>query len=80
MVKIIGTHGCSRCLMAKDILENKNIEYEYVQLEDLPQDEKDKYMNMAQEIGLMTFPIIIKDSGIITFQELVNYANEGSST
>lgn len=71
MVKIIGTKNCSRCAMTKNILSQKNIDYEYVDLGDIPQLEQDKYLVAAESMGLMNMPIIIKDEIPIRLEDLI---------
>ena len=44
MIKVIGKTGCNRCTMTKNILTNKNVEFEYLLFEDLSSDEQNKYM------------------------------------
>jgi glutaredoxin len=70
MYKLIGTHGCGRCEMVKGILKNKNIEFEYYYMEDLPQEEQDKYYALARENKVSSFPMIIKDEKIVELQEV----------
>jgi len=71
MILVIGTENCSRCNMVKNILNNKNIEYDYKLINSLSDEDKNKYINMAQCIGQMSFPLIIKDEKIITLQEVI---------
>ncbi len=70
MILIIGSEGCSNCIMTKRILDNKGIQYKYVLLNELPQEEQDKYLNMARKAKRISFPIIIKDEKVITIQEV----------
>lgn len=67
---LIGTKNCGRCNMTKKILDNKGINYEYKLLDDLTQEEKDLYLSMARKVGLMSFPLIIKNNNAITLQEV----------
>lgn len=70
MIKLIGKEGCNRCVMTKNILNNKGVKFEYMLLNELPKEEQDKYVNMAQESGNIELPLIIKDEKIITLQEI----------
>lgn len=63
---VIGTMNCGRCKMTKKILDGKGINYEYKILDELTQEEKDLYLSMAREVGLLSFPLIIKDNKVIT--------------
>jgi glutaredoxin len=57
--------------MTKNILSQKNIDYEYVDLGDIPQLEQDKYLVAAESMGLMNMPIIIKDEIPIRLEDLI---------
>ena len=70
MLKIIGTKNCSRCIMIKSILDKKNIKYEYNILEELSEEDINKYIGMAKIAGLNSMPLIIKDGELITIQEV----------
>ena len=70
MIKLIGKEGCNRCVMTKNILNNKGVKFEYMLLSELPKEEQDKYVNMAQESGNIELPLIIKDEKMITLQEI----------
>ena len=70
MYKVIGTHGCGRCEMVKGILLGKEVEFEYHYMEDLSQDEQDKYYALARENKVSSFPMIIKDEKIVDLQEV----------
>lgn len=69
MILIIGSKNCNRCLITKDILDKKGVEYNYSLINELPEEEQDKYMDIAKECNMLWFPIIIKDSKAITLQE-----------
>lgn len=70
MILVIGTENCSRCNMTKTILTNKKIEFEYKLLDSLSLEEQKKYLNVAQENGQMSFPIIFKNDELTTLQQL----------
>lgn len=69
-ILVVGKENCSRCDMVKNILTNKKIEFSYVKLEDLSQEEKSEYLKMAKEAKQFEMPIIIKDNTVIAFQEV----------
>jgi glutaredoxin len=69
-IKVIGTIGCSRCVMTKNVLTNKGIEFDYILLNSLPQDEQDRLLDLATKKNLMNFPLIIKNDEAITLQEV----------
>ena len=70
MIKIIGTNNCAKCIMTKQLLDNKNTEYEYVLLEDLSKEEQGEYLSMARKKGMMSMPLIMKNEELITLQEV----------
>lgn len=47
MYNIYGTQMCGYCTQAKQLLESKNIPYNYVDLTELSQDEKNNLMAVA---------------------------------
>jgi glutaredoxin len=71
MYLVIGKTNCSACMMTKNILNNKKIEYEYKLLDDLEGDEKQRYLTLAREQGKMSMPFIIRDSKMFTLQEVM---------
>lgn len=71
MYLLLGKENCSRCEMVKNILTNKNIEFEYKLLSDLSNDLKIKYLAKARDVGLIELPLIVKDNQIIDFKEVV---------
>lgn len=71
MYLLLGKENCSRCEMVKNILTNRNIEFEYKLLNDLSNDIKFRYLAMARESGLIDLPLIIQDGKVIDFKEVV---------
>lgn len=70
MLLVIGTEHCSRCNMAKGLLDRKGIEYEYKLLSSLSIEEQNKYIQIAKQSNQMSMPLIIKDGKIIALQEV----------
>ena len=70
MVLVIGTENCSRCNMTKNILNNKNIVYDYKLIDSLTSEEQNKYLDIAQQNGQMSYPLIFKDEVLTTLQKL----------
>ena len=56
MIKLIGKPNCSACKMSQTVLKNKGIEFEYKLLNELPQEEQDKYIKLAQENDMLSLP------------------------
>ena len=70
-MRVIGKQNCSRCDMVKNILNNKQIEYEYILMESLSLEEQVEYRKMAIKAKQMEMPLIIKEDKIITLQEVI---------
>lgn len=71
MLLVIGTQNCSKCNMVKSILNNKGIEYIYKLNNEIPEGKFNIYLEKAKVLGLMNFPLIIKDEEIITLEDIV---------
>ena len=56
--------------MTKNILINKNIDFDYKLLNELSKEEQDKYLKMATDKNMFELPLIIKDNNLITLQEI----------
>ena len=71
MIKIIGNEGCSRCLMVKNILISKHIDFTYDLLKDIDSKTREVYMNMATQKGMLNMPFIIKDDELVDLKEVI---------
>ena len=71
MIKIIGNEGCSRCLMVKNILISKHIDFTYDLLKDIDSKTREGYMNMATQKGMLNMPFIIKDDELVDLKEVI---------
>lgn len=71
MVRLIGSKGCSRCEMVKNILNSRGIDYDYILFEDLSEEDKKRIRKEAVEKGLMSMPIIQKDGVIVSIKDLM---------
>jgi glutaredoxin len=71
MYLVIGKENCSRCEMVKNILLNKNIEFEYKKLEELPEEEGIRYKKLGREYKQLSFPLIIKDNKVYDLKEVI---------
>ena len=72
MILLIGKQNCSACNMTKTVLTNKGMEFEYKLLNELPQEEQDKYIKLAQENDMLSLPLIVVDNKLKTLQEIIN--------
>ncbi|AVQ27983.1 MULTISPECIES: glutaredoxin family protein [Fusobacterium] len=64
MIKVFGKEGCSKCESLKRTLDNKGIEYEYIQ--DLK-----TLMTVASKNRIMSAPVIEKDGEYYTMEKLL---------
>jgi glutaredoxin len=71
-IEIIGTKNCSKCIMVKKILDKKNIEYSYCNIEDLSLQEQEEKKEIAKKEGVLTFPLIFKNGKIVQLEEILN--------
>ena len=71
MVKLIGKNNCNACAMTKTILTNKDIEFEYFVLEELPKEDQDFYINLAKENNMLSLPLIVIDNKLKTLQDII---------
>ena len=71
MIKVIGKENCGACMMAKKVLTRKGIEFEYVHLDELDEEERAEILKMADEQGMRSMPLIVKDGKLVTLQEVM---------
>ncbi|EPY2278037.1 glutaredoxin domain-containing protein [Clostridium sporogenes] len=67
MIKVIGKENCNRCKIVKTILENKNKQFEYIQIESLDEIIQNNYIKLARESNMLNFPIVIVDNKVVDF-------------
>ena len=70
MLVVIGTYGCSRCTMIKNILKNRKIDFEYLDFNNLSQDKQKEYISFLEENNKLAFPLLIKDGKIVNLEEI----------
>ena len=71
MIKVFGKEHCGACMMAKNVLGAKGIEFEYTLLEEMAEEEQNNVIKMAEEQGRLSMPFIIKDGKLVTLQEVI---------
>lgn len=71
MITVVGKQGCSRCVMVKNQLTAKHINFDYKSFLDFSQDEQDEIITNATNKGLMNFPIIIKNDEVVSLEEVI---------
>ena len=64
MIRVIGTHGCGRCQMVKNILQSKNIDFCYENFNDVT--DKDFVESIIDKYNISSFPIILKNEEYIS--------------
>ena len=72
MIKIIGTLGCINCIKTKKVLEDKNIEFEYIIFNNLSSEEQDNIIKIAEQNCIGSFPIILNNEEISTLEDVLN--------
>ena len=71
MIKVIGKENCGDCMMAKKVLTKKGVEFEYAYLDELDAEEREEVLKMADEQGMRSMPLIVKDGKLVTLQEVL---------
>lgn len=71
MIKVIGKENCGACMMAKKVLTRKGVDFEYVYLDELEEEERKEVLRMSDEQGMKSMPLIIKDGELVTLQEVL---------
>jgi len=59
---VYGMKHCSMCRMLKQKLENKNIDFQYIEDEQV-------IMKLAQEVNILTAPIVKIDNNYFNLQD-----------
>lgn len=70
MIKIIGKENCSTCEGVKTYLDNKNIKFEYHEIESFDEDNQKEIKQIAIKNKIMTFPLIFNNGDMITYEQL----------
>jgi len=68
-IKIIGEHGCSACMMTKQILDSKKVEYIYSIFSELSDIRQEELLVIAKENGKLSMPLIFINDNQMTLQE-----------
>ncbi|WP_294703076.1 glutaredoxin domain-containing protein [uncultured Fusobacterium sp.] len=64
MIKVYGKVNCSKCQLLKNILDEKNVNYEYI-------DDLKTLMMVASKARIMSAPIVEKDEKIYTMEQFL---------
>lgn len=75
---VIGSENCTRCEVVKTSMEKKNISFKYEDINDINEDDKILYINLASERFITTLPLIFSIDGemMITFEEFLELEME----
>lgn len=57
-LKVFGTNNCPQCKICKKLFDNKGINYEYVDLNTLPEDEYTDLIETATSQGFHGLPLV----------------------
>ena len=68
LIRVYGNKGCVNCEMVKNVLDSKDIDYEYLILDN--QDDKDSIINKAEKNGIKSMPIVMRNNNIINWRGL----------
>jgi len=58
--------------MIKKILDKKNIEYNYYNIDEISLEDQKNKKQLAEEKGILSFPIIFKNNKVIDFKDIDN--------
>jgi len=72
MIKVIGTIGCQKCKQTVRELNSRDIDFSYRFLNELSDEQADKYIEKASIAGQKNFPIILKDDELVNLEEIIN--------
>ena len=72
MITVIGTNGCTHCMIAKNKLNQKGITFEYKLITDFTGDEQDKLLSEADKCGITKFPLIVENNQLKNLEEILN--------
>lgn len=61
MYTIIGTANCGKCNQVKQRLEKQKIPYIYLYFQELPEKEQDRYLEIARQNNIQSFPLIFDE-------------------
>lgn len=72
MIKVIGKENCSQCLLIKNLLTNKGIKFNYIDLHSLSKEEQNNYIKKAQQNKIMQLPLIIENNDFISLHKFIS--------
>ena len=72
MILVIGKENCSNCEEVVSFLNNKNIKFEHMNIETFDEENQKEIKQMAIKNKIMSFPLIMVDGDMMTFNDLKN--------
>ena len=63
-IKIYGMHGCGKCEMVKKVLNNKGVDYEYV-------DDAQRTLDIAIENSIRVAPVCVVDAKTMNSEDFL---------
>lgn len=70
MIRVVGQLGCSNCEITKQTLKKKGIQFDYILLSSLSDEEQDALLSLAELRGKTKMPLILKDSDLVDIVDL----------
>ena len=68
---VVGNPGCSRCEMARRLLKNKEVDFEYQDLGQLSPGTAEAYLSMGEEAEQVGLPILIKEGKLVKLEDII---------
>lgn len=65
MIKVVGKENCSNCEEAVRVLKENGISFEHILINELSQEEQNKYIEIAKNNKITAFPLLFKKNQII---------------
>lgn len=72
LIIVYGQKCCGACENVKALLNKRNILFEYIDILQLSEIDYTNIMNMAQEAGMRSMPIIMINGKIVTLSDVLN--------
>ncbi len=63
MYRIIGSKGCTRCEMIKNLFDSKGIKYQYDLINETP--DRDIILQLASSYRINNYPIVLDENGSV---------------
>jgi glutaredoxin len=71
VLKVYGKANCSSCIVAKNVLTEKGIPFEYIDMSTLPKEEQKTIKDWAKRMKQLSLPILVLADNIVNLQEVI---------